>query len=209
MLSNLDAGECARAAGETKKLGRGANLAYTCESIEMDILKGGPMNKMYVSLLLSGLLAMTAASAEDGDAFLKGQKQFTVLGGTGYAFDESYFVLGAGINYYVVDGLNVGLQLESWMGADPGILKITASSQYVFYQTQRVKPYIGAFYRYTDVENRSSLDSVGGRGGLYMQVGRNGYAGLGVVYESYLDCNPRIYGSCDETYPEISFLFSF
>jgi hypothetical protein len=167
------------------------------------------MNKSCVSLLLTGLLAVTAASAEDGEAFFKGQKQFTVLGGTGYAFDESYFVLGAGISYYLVNGLNVGLQLESWMGADPSILKITASSQYVFYQTARVKPYVGAFYRYTDVADRSSLDSVGGRAGLYMQVGRNGYAGFGGVYESYLDCNPRIYGSCDEVYPEVSFLFSF
>ena len=167
------------------------------------------MNKTCVSLLLGSLLAVTTASAEEGDAFLKGQKQFTILGGTGYAFDESYFVLGAGLNYYLVNGLNVGLQLESWMGADPGILKITASSQYVFYQTARVKPYVGAFYRYTDVEDRSSLDSVGGRAGLYMQVGRNGYAGFGGVYESYLDCNPRIYGSCDEVYPEISFLISF
>jgi hypothetical protein len=167
------------------------------------------MNKAQVALLLSGLLTVTAASAEEGAAFLKGQKQFTVLGGTGYAFDESYFVLGAGISYFVLDGLNVGLQLESWMGADPSILKITASSQYVFYQTPRVKPYVGVFYRYTDVESRSSLDSIGGRAGLYLQVGRNGYAGFGGVYESYLDCNPRIYGSCDEVYPEVSFVLSF
>jgi len=167
------------------------------------------VKKIRVLFLLGGILAITSASAEDGEAFFKGQKQFTVMGGTGYAFDESYFVIGAGFGYYLVNGLNVGLQLESWTGADPSILKITASSQYVFYQTSRVKPYIGAFYRYTDVENRPSLDSIGGRAGLYMEVGRNGYAGFGGVYESYLDCNPRIYGSCDEVYPEISFLISF
>ena len=155
------------------------------------------MQKTYTSILLIGLLVFASASAEDGDAglFAKGKKQVSVLGGTGYAFDETYFVIGGGVSYFVMDGLNVGLQLEAWTGGDPSIVKYTASTNYVFYQSSRILPYVGAFYRYTDVENRDSLDSVGGRAGAYMKIGGNGYAGFGAVYESYLDCNPRISGS--------------
>ena len=42
-------------------------------------------------------------------AFSKGRTHFVVTAGTGYAFDETYLVLGLGANYYLIDGLNVGL----------------------------------------------------------------------------------------------------
>jgi hypothetical protein len=171
------------------------------------------MKTIQFSLLLATLMTGACVSAADGDSnaghFAKGTKQFTVLGGTGYAFDESYIVLGAGVSYYVMDGLNLGLQLETWTSGTPGIFKITPSVNYVFYKTPTIQPYIGAFYRYTDVESRRSFDSLGGRAGVYLRMGRNAYAGLGGVYESYLDCDPRVWGSCDETYPEISFTFAF
>jgi len=171
------------------------------------------LNKILSSLAIAGLLTGASATAADSNSdaglFAKGTKQFTIVGGAGESFDESYFVLGLGAGYYVVDGLNVGLQVESWMGADPSIFKVTALTNYVFYQVKRFSPYVGAFYRYTDIEDRDSLDSAGGRAGVYMAVGRNGYAGFGMVYESYLDCNTRVYVSCDTTYPEVSFAFSF
>jgi hypothetical protein len=169
------------------------------------------MKKFHFSLLVTGLLVFTSALAGDDDAglFAKGKKQVTVLGGSGYAFDETYFVIGGGVSYFVMDGLNVGVQAEAWTGGDPSIYKYTLSSNYVFYKTPRVAPYVGVFYRYTDIESRDSIESVGGRAGAYLKIGSNGYAGFGAVYESYLDCNPRIYGSCDEVYPEISFTFAF
>ena len=168
-------------------------------------------NKCLIAAL-SSMLVLTSASAADDEGagfFAKGKKQFTLFGGTGYAFDESYIVLGAGLRYYVIDGLNIGLDLETWTSGDPGILKITASTQYVFYQAAKVQPYVGVFYRYTDVENLESIDSAGGRAGVYLAMGRNSHVGLGVVYESYIDCNPRVWSSCDETYPEVSFAFAF
>jgi hypothetical protein len=171
------------------------------------------LKKIQSSLVLVVLLAATPVWAADGDTdagfFAKGRKQVTILGGTGSAFNESYIVLGVGASYFVMDGLNVGLHLEKWFDGDPGILKITASSNYVFYKTPRVAPYIGAFYRYTDIDTLDSLSSVGARAGAYLRTGRNGYLGFGVVYESYLSCDTRTYVSCDETYPELSFTFSF
>jgi hypothetical protein len=163
---------------------------------------------------LSGIIALCALSApaaaqEVAGVFSKGRTHFVVSGGTGYAFDESYFVLGLGASYYLIDGLNVGLHVESWSGADPGMTKITPSLQYVFHQVRTVKPYVGAFYRRTDIERLEDLDSWGGRAGVYIQAARNAFIGLGAVYESYLDCNKTTYRSCDSTYAEVSLTFAF
>ena len=89
-------------------------------------------------------LSSPAAAQEVAGVFSKGRTHFIVSGGTGYAFDESYFVLGLGASYYLIDGLNVGLHIESWSGADPGMTKITPSVNYVFHQVRTVKPYVGS-----------------------------------------------------------------
>lgn len=153
--------------------------------------------------------ASPATAQSVAGTFAKGRTHFVVSAGTGYAFDETYLILGIGASYYVADGLNVGLFLESWSGSDPTMTKITPSVQYVFYQVQPVKPYVGAFYRRTSIEGLEDLDSVGGRAGAYFQAGRNAYIGVGAVYESYLDCSTSVYRKCDSTYAEVSFTFAF
>ena len=87
--------------------------------------------------------------------------------------------------------------------------KITPSVQYVLHRMQTVKPYVGAFYRRTDIESLADLDSLGARAGVYVQAGRNLYLGLGAVHESYLDCNKSTYRSCDSTYAEVTFTVAF
>lgn len=151
-----------------------------------------------------------AANAADvAGAFASGRMHFAVSGGTGHAFDQTYFVLGLGASYYVIDGLNIGVFAESWSGADPHLYKLTPSLQYVFYQVPVVKPYVGAFYRRTYTSGLADADSAGGRAGGYVAAGRNAYVGAGVVYESYIDCNKAVYRSCSSTYPEVSFTFAF
>lgn len=163
--------------------------------------------------LVSAVLAMAAGApataADVAGVFGQGRTHFAVIGGSGYAFDESYFVLGVGVSYYVLDGLNVGLYGESWSGGDPGISKLTPSVQYVFYQIPRVSPYIGAYYRRTYIEDLPDLDSAGGRAGVYVAAGGNAYIGAGAVYESYIDCDKTLYTDCSDTYPEISFTVAF
>lgn len=150
-----------------------------------------------------------ATAADVAGVFGKGSTQLVVTAGNGYAFDQSYFVLGAGVSYYFIDGLNAGLFLESWSGSDPHLYKVTPSVQYVFYQVPVLKPYIGGFYRRTYIEGQPDINSVGGRAGAYVRAGRNAYIGAGAVYESYLDCNTAVYRSCTSTYPELSFTFAF
>jgi hypothetical protein len=159
-----------------------------------------------VAALASG---SPACAAEVAGVFSKGRTSLAITGGTGYAFNESYLVLGVGVGYYVLDGLNLGLSVESWSGSNPGLYKVTPSVQYVFHQIPKVNPYIGVFYRRTYVDGLPDINSVGGRAGVYLAAGRSAYVGLGAVYESYSDCNKAIYSSCSETYPEVSFMISF
>ena len=151
----------------------------------------------------------SGAGGSVGGAFSKGRTHFVVTAGNGNAFDESYLVLGLGVSYYVIDGLNVGLSLESWSGSDPSMYKVTPSVQYVFHQIPRVSPYVGGFYRRAYVDGLPDINSVGARAGVYLNAGRNAYIGIGAVYESYLDCSKTVYRSCDDTYPEVSFTIAF
>ena len=171
-------------------------------------------NRLVASAIIAGTVTCTfappaaAQSVSVGSAFRKGQVQFFVGGGPGQAFDESYFVISAGASYYLIDGLALGLALETWTGGDPSLWKITPSVTYVFHQAA-IKPYVGGFYRRTSIEDRPDLDSVGGRAGVYFQAGRNTYIGVGAVYESYLDCNENVFRSCNSTYGEFTFTFAF
>ena len=171
------------------------------------------MNRKLAGTVLTVVAALAwtppATAADVAGVFTRGRTHFVLTAGSGYAFDQTYLVLGAGLSYYVLDGLNVGLFLESWSGADPHLYKVTPSAQYVFYQVPVVKPYIGAFYRRTYVDGLPDINSAGGRAGAYVAAGRNAYIGAGAVYESYLDCNKSVYRSCSDTYPEISFTVAF
>jgi hypothetical protein len=171
------------------------------------------MNKHLAAIALAATATIATISptmaADAASAFGKGRTQLFFTAGNGYAFNDSYLVLGLGVSHYVADGLNVGLAIESWSGSDPGIVKITPSMQYVFYQSTALTPYVGGFYRRTKINGLPDLDSVGGRAGVYLSAGRNAHLGIGAVYESYLDCNKNLYRSCDETYPEVIFTVAF
>ncbi|MDH4096023.1 MAG: hypothetical protein OEV81_14715 [Betaproteobacteria bacterium] len=167
------------------------------------------MRVLLALAIAAGTVSPPALAQQVAGAFSQGRTHLYVSGGAGSAFGESYVVIGAGVDYFLLDGLSAGLAFESWSGADPGFTKITPSVRYVFYGMQAVKPYVGAFYRRTDIDGLPSLDSTGGRAGVFVQAGRNAYLGFGVTYESYLDCQPSVYADCDSTYPELSFAVVF
>jgi hypothetical protein len=159
---------------------------------------------------LAAALALSQPAAAQGasGSFSQGRTHVFIGGGTGSAFSESYFVVSVGATYYLLDGLGVGLAYERWTGADPSMYKITPAVQYVFQQLP-LKPYVGAFFRRTSIEDRPDLDSAGARAGVYFQAARNAHIGIGGVYESYLDCSRSTYRECDSFYPEVSFTFAF
>lgn len=166
------------------------------------------MKKLLFMLLL--LVALPArAGVGAGGMFEQGRSQFSLAAGNAYAFDNSYMVIGASAAYYVLDGLGVGLAVESWSGADPAITKVSPFAQYVFYQVSTVQPYVGGFYRHTAIAGLPGLNSAGGRAGIYLVSGSNSSVSAGLVHESYLDCDTAVYRSCSATYSEVSIIFGF
>jgi len=143
------------------------------------------------------------------DAFSSGTMRLSIVVGSGYAFNNNYLLIGVGAGYFIANGLYLGLDYESWTGANPGINKLSPRLDYVLNTRGAMRPYAGIFYRRTMIDGLDDMDSVGGRAGLYLMSGKNLYVGAGVVYESYLSCDTATYTSCSDTYPEIVVAFSF
>jgi hypothetical protein len=155
------------------------------------------------------LLAFTPpAAAQVAGAFSAGRSELSITGGSGYAFNDSYLILGVGAAFYVLDGLNIGLSTQGWFGGTPRIYNVTPSVEYVFYQPATVKPYVGAFYRRTFIDGLPDLDSTGLRAGFYVQSGNRNYFGFGLVHQEFSDCNKNTYIKCDSNYLEVSFKFT-
>jgi hypothetical protein len=153
-----------------------------------------------VALLFPGIVS--------AQAFERGATNVSVLVGSGQAFDESYLVLGIGAGYYIANGLELGLELETWLNGDPDIYKVTPGLRYVFNLSGKLRPYVGGFYRRVFIEDFDDRDSWGGRAGVYIPTGARSYLGLGVVYTELVDCDERIYSTCSDTYPELTFSFA-
>ncbi len=167
------------------------------------------MKKLKLLAFLVLLPALPTRAADVGGIFGQGQTHFLLEAGSGTAYNNNYLILGLGVTHYVVDGLGVGLSYENWSGSSPGINQISPCMQYVFYEASTVKPYVGAFYRRTSVSGQTGFNSVGARGGVYFAAGRHSAIGAGIVAESYMNCRATPFGTCSQSYPEISVIIGF
>ena len=183
------------------------------------------MNKVLALLMALGLSNFTHAASIGsrgiGTAFSEGSASFGAMIGSGSAFDESYFILGAGIGYYLTQGLELGINAQYWLSGKPSISKITPKITYVFPQVGSSNPYIGTFYRRTfygegDISSDASSasdgrikdqNSYGFRAGAYINTDNQVYIGGGIVYEKYIDCHPLL--DCTSISPELIFTVSF
>lgn len=159
--------------------------------------------------MLLALPVWSVHAAGLGGMFDTGSSQFSLMAGNSYAFNKNYFIIGGSASYYVADGLGIGLSLENWSGNTPGITKYAPFVQYVFYRASAVQPYVGGFYRHTSIAGLPGINSVGARAGVLIASGAKAYFSLGIVQETYLNCQVSIYGVCSETYPELSLIFGF
>lgn len=160
-------------------------------------------------LVLLILFAATAAPqlVNAAAAFSKGATTIGIVAGSGTAFRNDYIILGVGAGYYVVDGLELGIDVQHWFSGDPAITKVSPQVKYVFTQPEVVKPYVGAFYRTTYIEDLDNENSFGYRAGAYFSGNKGVYIGGGIVYEEYQDCSAFV--DCSNTYPEILISVSF
>lgn len=174
------------------------------------------INKLAVLFIFlgAGNIASAASVGTGGvsTAFSKNSTSVGVVVGSGSAFNDNYIILGVGAGYYVVRGLELGIDVQHWFSGDPSITKVSPKITYVFTQPKVVKPYLGAFFRrtfYGDYKGISIDDenSYGYRAGAYFSTDNRVFIGGGIVYEEYIDCN-ALY-DCSTTYPEIIFTVSF
>ncbi len=166
------------------------------------------MNKIRKTYAFVVLLICMSASPVMADPFRQGAQTVSVIAGAGSAFNDDYIILGVGYGYYVLKGLELGIDAQFWLSGDPSINKLSPQIKYVFTQPKTVKPYVGAFYRRTYTDGLDDLDSIGYRAGLNIMGQGNFYFGVGAVYEEYRDCSETIFSDCSSTYPEILFSFS-
>ena len=139
--------------------------------------------------------------------FSRGAVRLTLLLGTASTINDNYLILGAGLGYFIVNGLEVGLDYEAWLFAEPVLHRLSPEARYVFHMVPVIKPYAGVFYRRTFVtDGGDDYNQMGGRLGAYY-VPKSGrmYIGGGAVYERQLDCTSNEFVDCDSWYPEISF----
>jgi hypothetical protein len=177
-------------------------------------MKLNRMKELIIVLVMTGLASHSfianGASVGTGGistAFSKNSTSLGVVVGSGSSFNDDYIILGVGVGYYVFNGLELGIDLQHWFSGDPSITKISPQIRYVFTQPKVIKPYVGAFYRRTFIEDLEDADSFGYRAGAYFSAKSGVYIGGGVVYEEYTNCGR--FTDCSNTYPEILFTVSF
>lgn len=154
-------------------------------------------------------VAAHAASGSGSFSFNQGSARLALYAGGATAFDQNYSVFGIGGGYFVADGIEVGLDAETWSGASPKITQVSPQVRIVLNTASLINPYAGIFYQRTLIENHQDNNTVGGRAGVFYTAGRNACFGAGVVYATHLHCDRTVYSSCSETYPEISFAVLF
>lgn len=150
-----------------------------------------------------------AASGSGSFPFNRGSARLAIYGGGASAFGRTYSVLGIGAGYFVDNGLEVGLDAETWSGNSPGITQVSPQIRYVLNTSSAFNPYAGIFYQRTFIQNNPDNNTVGGRVGVFYAAGGNASFGAGVVHARHLNCDKAVYSSCSETRPEISFAIVF
>jgi hypothetical protein len=129
------------------------------------------------------------------------------IGGGGYG-DQTYLILGFGVGYFLVNGLELHVDTDFWLIGEPFIATPSPGLRYVMWFVPKVHPYVGGFYRhYFSGSGYPDANSIGARGGVYLMTGRSSYFGLGGAYEHMLD--DELFVDTDFIYPEIAFAFAF
>lgn len=163
------------------------------------------MNKWWKMLVFVNGLLLTGTALADG---LLGA-HVSVQAANGEAFNNNYAVLGVSASYDVLDGLSLGASAQKWLGSSPGIMSVSPFLQYQLNILPIVHPYVGAFYKHTNVDGLPGINSVGTRAGIELWSGMGASFNVGVVHESYRNCDPAIYKSCSVTYSEAGLSYGF
>ena len=158
------------------------------------------MKKTILFLLFSSLIYAEGV-------FENGNKNFGVTLGTDNSFGNSYTVVGANVNYFVIDNLSIGASYNAFIGDSPNINEVTVPVTYhIPIEGVSYRPYVGAFYNQTFIDEPfNDYNILGGRIGISLQTSINSFMSLGWVQEFSTSDKKRD----KKGYPQISAGFSF
>jgi hypothetical protein len=152
----------------------------------------------------------TPTGAPSAGPFSQHAVRVTATVGTGASRYDTYLLLGAGIGYYLLDGLAVGVDYLAWIGGTPFIQQLSPEIRYVFHFVPTVQPYVGSYYRHAFVAGYDDLDYLGARAGIYWVPPRSRvFLGAGAAYERLLDCQSSALTDCDAFLPEVAIGVTF
>ncbi|OGQ84177.1 MAG: hypothetical protein A2289_10625 [Deltaproteobacteria bacterium RIFOXYA12_FULL_58_15] len=165
------------------------------------------LRRVAPSCLLGAVLLLAAPASAD-TPFDQGKIRINLALGMASGFEHQYFVVGAGVGYFVFDGLEASVAGDFWLGGSPSVTRVSPGIRYVFHFVPVLQPYAGVFYRHWFVGgNYADIDTMGARGGVVWGSDRAFSLGIGVVYEQYVsECNAN---SCSFVYPELVVTVTF
>lgn len=140
--------------------------------------------------------------------FDRGRLSLELGGGSQSALGVRYFGVGAGVGYYALDGVRVGIFALHEFGDGPSLNEVSPSLQYVakpLVGSWPVIPYAGVFYNHWFVGSPyADSDTAGTRAGVLYLSGR-AIVGIGAVYEHVLS---TCFQNCDLVYPDVTLGFT-
>lgn len=155
-------------------------------------------------LLLTSLLMLSSAS--QAASLVAGYKNVGVKLGSSSIGPESYTVVGASLNYFVIDNLSLGGAYEYWFSGEPTVSKATVDATYFIPVSEKVRPYLGALYSRYFIDDFNDINSYGYRAGVAFI---NGPVLLsGGVRQEYYDSDSSVFDDSDNT-AELVIGFSF
>lgn len=153
------------------------------------------------------LTLLTTSTIYAAGVFSIGSKNVGITVGSDSSLGNNYTVIGANVNYFVLDGISMGASYHAFLGGTPDIQQLTFPvTYYLPLGNSTFRPYAGAFYTHTMIEAPyDNYDIYGGRVGISMQTSQSSYVSFGWVQEFSEEGN----NINKRSYPEFSAGFSF
>jgi hypothetical protein len=137
------------------------------------------MKKIIPILLLTSIFIFAQNS------FSAGEKQLGFTLGSSSNFNSTYTVVGAKVDYFVIDNLSLGAEYKGFLGGDPSINQVTVPvTYYIPLENTTYQPYLGAFFNRTFIENSfKDYNIYGGRAGVSLKISPHSFFSIGWVQE--------------------------
>jgi hypothetical protein len=133
-----------------------------------------------------------------------------VSAGGGYVFvgEQGYFSVGGSGGYFVLDGLELGVEVMTFLGPQPNITSVSPRITWTIWQIPVVHPYGGGFWSHWFVaQGEPDFDTVGFRFGVQIRAGSRALVSAGVRRELQV---PVCYlKGCSSWTPELGFSVMF